>query len=96
MNRNVLVESSMETAHPESRIPARAPALFTDLPFKLRHPLLLAMPFPSGSDTHLFELERYVCYALDPKSPETLRCASIRYIGRWLRTHAADMNVEAF
>lgn len=86
----------METSHPEYRIPARAPALFTNLPFKLRHPLLLAMPFPSGSGPHLFELERYVCHALDPRSSETLRCASIRYIGRWLRTHAADMNVEAF
>ncbi|QHE83390.1 AAA family ATPase [Hydrogenophaga sp. BPS33] len=86
----------METAHPESRIPARARALFTDLPFKLRHPLLLAMPFPCGSGAHLLELERYVCHALDPQSSETLRCSSIRYIGRWLRTHAADMNVEAF
>ena len=44
----------------------------------------------------MLDLERYVCHALDPQGSETLRCASIRHIGQWLRAHAADMNVEAF
>lgn len=96
LNRNVLVESSMETAHPESVIPTRAQALFSEFPVRLRHPLLVAMPFPQGAGLNLLELERYVCLAIDPEGPETLRCASIRYVGRWLWLHAADMNVEAF
>ncbi len=86
----------METANPESVIPTRAQALFTEFPVKLRHPLLVAMPFPQGAGLNLLELERYVCLALDPEGPETLRCASIRYVGRWLWRHVADMNVEVF
>lgn len=86
----------METAHPESGIPTRAQALFTDLPFTLRHPLLLAMPFPEGAALHVLELQRFVCHALDPTCIETLRCAAIRCTGLWLSKHAFDMNVEAF
>lgn len=86
----------METAHPEFVIPTRAQALFAELPIELRHPLLLAMPFPHGAGAHLFELEQHVCQALDPQGSETLRCAAIRCTGLWLWRHAEDMNVEVF
>jgi hypothetical protein len=86
----------METAHPESVIPTRAQALFAELPIELRHPLLLAMPFPHGAPSHLFELEQHVCQALDPQGSETLRCAAIRCTGVWLWRHAEDLNVEVF
>lgn len=86
----------METAHPESVIPSRAQALFAEVPVVLRHPLLLAMPFPHGAPSHLFELEQHVCQALDPQGSETLRCAAIRCTGLWLWRYAEDMNVEAF
>ena len=56
LNRNVLVESSMETARPESAIPSRAQALFPEAEFKLRHPLFQAMPYPLGADPRLLEL----------------------------------------
>jgi ATP-dependent Lon protease len=86
----------METAHPESVIPSRAQALFAEVPVVLRHPLLLAMPFPHGAPSHLFELEQHVCQALDTENSVTLRCAAIRCTGLWLWRHAEDMNVEVF
>lgn len=74
----------METARPESVIPSRAKALFPEAEFKLWHPLFQAMPYPSGADPRLLELEKFVTKSLDPDIDETLRHVSIRSVGRWL------------
>ena len=94
LNRNVLVESSMETARSEFVIPSRAQALFPEAEFKLRHPLFQAMPYPLGADPRLLELESFVLKSLDPDTSETLRHASIRYVGRWLNDCSFDVGRE--
>ena len=84
----------METARPESAIPSRAQALFPEAEFKLRHPIFQAMPYPSGADSRLLELEKFVSQSLDPDVSETLRHASIRYVGRWLHDSSFDVGRE--
>ena len=84
----------METARPESAIPSRAHALFPEAEFKLRHPLFQAMPYPLGADPRLLELEKFVLKSLDPGTSETLRDASIRYMGRWLNDSSFDVGRE--
>ena len=86
----------METARPESAIPSRAQALFPEAEFKLRHPLFQAMPYPLGADPRLLELENFVLKSLDPETSETLRHASIRYVGRWLNDSSFDVGVPLF
>lgn len=84
----------METARPEPAIPSRAQALFPEAEFKLRHPIFQAMPYPSGADSRLLELEKFVSQSLDPDVSETLRHASIRYVGRWLHDSSFDVGRE--
>ncbi|MBT9465552.1 AAA family ATPase [Hydrogenophaga sp.] len=84
----------METARPESAIPSRAQALFPEAEFKLRHPLFQAMPYPLGADPRLLELEKFVLKSLDQDTNETLRHASIRYVGRWLHDNSFDVGRE--
>ncbi|MCG2655771.1 MAG: AAA family ATPase [Hydrogenophaga sp.] len=84
----------METVRPESVIPSRAQALFPEAEFKLRHPLFQAMPYPLGADPRLLELEKFVLKSLDPDISETLRHASIRYVGRWLHDNSFDVGRE--
>lgn len=86
----------METARPESVIPARAAALFPEAEFKLHHPLLQAMPYPLGADARLMELEKFVTLSLDPHTTETMRHASIRYAGRWLNDSIIEVGRKEF
>lgn len=53
------------------------------------------MPYHHSALGQLLELERYVFLALDPDCSRTLRCASVRYVSRWLLKRAAEMSVEA-
>ena len=86
----------METARPESVIPARAAALFPEAEYKLQHPLLQAMPYPHGADRRLMELEKFVTLSLDPHTTETMRHASIRYAGRWLNDSIIEVGRKEF